>query len=196
MRLSDREFKGMNNAFRSFIQRRVEFPLFQGMGLTQRGLDMLEIGCGSGYGATLLARLEPTSYTGIDLMPEQIALALKRNLPGAVFRVQDATDLSDIPDASKDVVVVFGVLHHIPPWRAVLDEVYRVLRPGGRLFIEEPDGGAITFFDCLFHWGHPGGFRLKEFEAYLEAIGFTICQRRRIFVGFATYCVQKPPTAA
>ena len=191
MKLSDKEFRAMNNPARQFLQRTVEFPLFKSMGLTGEQQDILEIGCGSGYGATLLDTLNPGSYVGIDVMPEQIALAQQLQLPDALFMVRDAADLSCFADASKDVIVIFGVLHHIPPWREVLAECFRVLRPGGRLFLEEPGGEFIEFFDQLFHWGHPsGGFRLKELEHYLTRVGFTICKKRWI-CGFGVYHAEK-----
>jgi ubiquinone/menaquinone biosynthesis C-methylase UbiE len=191
MKLSDKEFRAMNNPVRQLLQRTIEFPLFKRMGLTGERLDILEIGCGSGYGATLLATLNPRSYVGIDVMPEQIALAQQLNLPDTAFMVRDAADLSCFDDNSKDVIVIFGVLHHIPPWREVLVECFRVLRPGGRLFLEEPGGRSIEFFDRLFHWGHPvGGFRLKGLEDFLTRIGFTIRQKRWI-CGFGVYHAEK-----
>jgi ubiquinone/menaquinone biosynthesis C-methylase UbiE len=164
MKLSDKEFQVMNNPARQFLQRTVEFPLFKSMGLSGERQDILEIGCGSGYGATLLATLKPSSYV---------------------------TDLSGFADASKDVVVIFGVLHHIPPWREVIAECCRVLRSGGQLFLEEPGGRVLEFFDQLFHWGHPsGGFRLKELEDYLIRVGFTICEKRWL-CGFGVYRAEK-----
>jgi SAM-dependent methyltransferase len=78
----------------------------------------LEIGCGSGYGAALLLTLNPRSYTGIDLMPEQIALAQQRQLPKARFLLQDASDLAPFADASQDTVVIFGVLRGTAKWPA------------------------------------------------------------------------------
>jgi hypothetical protein len=56
----------------------------------------------------------PRRYLGVDIMPEQIALAQKLNLPGFQFSLADATDLSQVAETSKDVVVIFNVLHHIP----------------------------------------------------------------------------------
>ncbi len=190
MKLSEKEFKAMNDPFRQLLQRKVEFPLFQRLGLIKRNQDMLEIGCGSGYGAELLFTLNPTSYTGVDLMSEQIALAKKRDLPGAVFKVQDASDLIDISDNSKDTVVIFGVLHHIPTWRAVLSECYRVLRPCGKVFIEEPDGKFLIFWDRLFKWGHGAAFTLKEFENHATQLGFSICKKKWL-LGFGIYCLEK-----
>lgn len=192
MRLSDAEFKAMNNPIRQFLQRTVEFPLLQSLGLREEGQDILEIGCGSGYGAVLLARLHPHSYVGVDLMPEQIALAQNRRLANAEFLIRDAADLSCFVDESKDVVVIFGVLHHVPAWREVLHEIRRLLKPGGKLFVEEPDGRVVGTFDRVFQWGHPpeGLFRLQDFEAYLTGNGFKLLRRVKVF-GFGVYAVEK-----
>jgi short-subunit dehydrogenase/ubiquinone/menaquinone biosynthesis C-methylase UbiE len=192
MRLSPIEFEAMNNAFRRWLQRTVEFPLFRSMGLAHQGQDILEVGCGSGYGAVLLSSLQPQSYIGVDLMPEQIALAQARQLPNATFMVQDASDLACCPDESKDVVVIFGVLHHIVPWREVVREAYRVLRRGGMLFVEEPDGRIVDLFDRLFHWGHAKAalFRLDDFECHLAQNGFALLQKKYLF-GFGFYAAKK-----
>jgi ubiquinone/menaquinone biosynthesis C-methylase UbiE len=85
MRLSDREFKAMNSGSRRLVQRTVEFPTFKRFGVPVRGKDVLEIGCGTGYGARFLLGMKPKSYVGIDLMPEQISLAQQRHLHGEVF---------------------------------------------------------------------------------------------------------------
>jgi len=191
MRLSNIEFKAMNNAARRALQRTVEFPLFKRMGLTGQESGILEIGCGSGYGGVLLGKLRPKSYVGIDLMPEQIALAHQRRLPNAEFMVQDAAQLP-FTDESKDVVVIFGVLHHIPVWRKVVSEIYCVLRPGGRFFVEEPDGAVVAKFDQVFAWGHAPDalFLLSDFERFLQATGFALLGQRYM-MGFGWYHARK-----
>jgi ubiquinone/menaquinone biosynthesis C-methylase UbiE len=192
MRLSEQEFKAMNTALRRILQRRVEYPTFRRLGLRPEPGHLLEIGCGSGYGATLLLNFNPNSYVGIDLMPEQISLAKELHLPKAEFRVQDASDLSCFEDGSKDTIVIFGVLHHILAWKQVVGECYRVLRPGGRLFVEEPGADILIPWERIFHWGHPDAslFTLKEFEAYLKTCDFTILSCRYFF-GFGSYAAQK-----
>ena len=190
MRLSTIEFKAMNNPLRRFVQKHLEFRNFRSLGLVDLNKNILEIGCGSGYGATLLSTLQPKSYIGVDLMPEQITLTDQWHLSGYAFKTMDAADMNEIPSQSRDIIVIFGILHHIPEWRKVISECRRILTTGGKLFIEEPDGSIITCFDKLFHWGHPeSGFSLDEFEKELLRNGFGIIRKRKI-LGFGTYQAQ------
>ncbi len=196
MRLSQREFRAMNSSLRRIFQRLVEYPNFRRMGMRAEGGDILEIGCGSGYGAQLLARLHPRSYEGVDLMSEQIELAQKaahrRGLDGYVFRTADATRLDDVADQSKDMVVIFGVLHHIPAWRGVISECARVLRVGGQLFLEEPDGVLLAKLEPLLRLGHPAqdALSLGEIEQALAGNGLVVSRRLRV-PGFGIFAATK-----
>lgn len=146
--------------------------MFQRLGLDVKNKDILEIGCGNGYGGYLLNQFQPKSYIGLDMMEEQIEIACK-NYPQYKFIIQDAADLGQFADASKDVIIIFGVLHHIPEWRKVLDEIRRVLKPNGSFFLEEPRGMDLKLFDFFFRWGHPNSdFGLKAMEEYLNSCGF------------------------
>lgn len=178
MRLSNPEFRAMQSLPRRLGQRYFELPLFRRMGLDPRGKDVLEIGCGSGYGASLLNTLGLKSYIGLDVMEEQIALARKA-YPQFEFCVQDATDLHSFAEASLDVVIIFGVLHHIPDWRKTIDEIARVLKSGGSFFLEEPRGVDLKLFDFFFRWGHPDSdFGLRALEEYLPTRGLTVRRRQ------------------
>jgi len=101
-----------------------------------RGKKVLEIGCGLGTDGAQFA-LAGADYTGIDLTDAAIDLARRRfdlfNLPGA-FRTADAENL-DFPDESFDVVYSHGVLHHTPDTVRAVQELHRVLRPGGRAVV-------------------------------------------------------------
>jgi SAM-dependent methyltransferase len=119
----------------------------------------LDIGCGTGAFSELIAnRCAPSSITGIDPSPEQIAYA-RNLLPRHTFEVADAMALP-YADASFDVVASALVIHFIPDRQKAFAEMKRVLASGGLV-------GGYT-------WKREG---LKEFAAYapmidgIEAIG-------------------------
>lgn len=112
-----------------FMRSLMEFKNFHGKRL-------LEIGCGLGTDLLQFARSGAIT-TGVDLTPASIELVRKRfALEGIPVdaRVADAEHLP-FADASFDVVYSFGVLHHTPDTQKSIDEVYRVLKPGGRIII-------------------------------------------------------------
>ena len=191
-RLSKEEFRAMNSPLRRLLQRYYELPLLRSMGIHFTGKDILEIGCGSGYGAELMMKDRPRSYLGVDVMEEQIELACKRAIPGTEFRLEDAARLQSVADASMDLVVVFGILHHIPAWRIVMAECHRVLRPEGEIYLEEPDGELLDWFDRWSKWGHPkeARFSLRELENDLSGQGMRILRKSHLF-GFGFYRAQR-----
>jgi len=93
--------------------------------------DVLELGCGVGAVAADLAATYEMNVLGTDYDTEQIEIA--RNMQPEYehlhYRVEDATHLS-FQDASFDLVISQNVFHHLPDWKAAVQEVARVLRPG------------------------------------------------------------------
>ncbi len=108
------------------------------LGPIQPGEAILDLGCGAGFDAFVAAQLVgPTGWVaGIDLSPEMIAVA-KAGLREAKFsqvEIQVAqVEVLPFPDASFDVALSNGVLNLIADKPRALREVFRVLRPGGRL---------------------------------------------------------------
>jgi ubiquinone/menaquinone biosynthesis C-methylase UbiE len=100
------------------------------------GQRVLEIGCGLGTDGVQFAKAG-AEYTGVDLTSAAVDLARRnfelRGLKGT-FQTSDAERL-DFPDASFDLVYSHGVLHHTPDTQLAIDEVYRVLRPGGQAIV-------------------------------------------------------------
>lgn len=193
MRLSNAEFNAMNSASRRLLQRYVEWPAFKQMGLVDcRGKDVVEIGCGSGYGAGLIASLDPRTYVGFDVMPEQIAIAERRGLPNARFFVADACRVTMLADACADFVVIFGILHHVEAWERAVAECRRLLRPGGVLLAEEPDAGLLHGWDRVFRWDHPRqGFSLAGLERELNSGGLVLERRLKLPGVFGMYRARK-----
>jgi len=192
-RLSRAEFRAMKSLPRRILQKHYELPRVKRMGIRFNDKDVLEIGCGSGYGAELILKDTPRSYVGIDMMEAQIALAQKRGIQGADFRLEDAATMQSIEDASKDLIVIFGVLHHMQEWRVALSECHRVLRSGGEMYVEEPAGKFLELFDGRWpHWDHPkeGRFSLRELTKSLTNAYFRILKLSSAF-GFGFYRVQR-----
>jgi SAM-dependent methyltransferase len=95
--------------------------------------DVLEIGVGQGTHAQLIAP-ECRSFTGIDLTETAAETTARRlelfGLPGKIQQM-DAESMT-FPDASFDYIWSWGVIHHSADTRRVLQEMHRVLRPGGQ----------------------------------------------------------------
>lgn len=98
-----------------------------------QGRDVLEVGVGMGADHLEWARARPRRLAGIDLTERAVRHTRERlSLYGftSELRVADAEDLP-FPDESFDIVYSWGVLHHSPDTARAVDEVWRVLRPGG-----------------------------------------------------------------
>ncbi|HEX8003265.1 MAG TPA: class I SAM-dependent methyltransferase [Mycobacteriales bacterium] len=90
----------------------------------------LDVGCGTGaLSEAILREAAPASVTGVDPSAAFVARAAER-VPGATFRVGDAA-ATGADDDSVDVVASALVLNFVPDLPAALDELERVLRPGG-----------------------------------------------------------------
>jgi SAM-dependent methyltransferase len=96
---------------------------------------VLDIACGYGYGSHLILHHSAAAKViGLDSSTRSVTYA-DRNyaLPGrAEFRVGDAENLDLLPDHSVDMVISFETLEHLRRPNRLIDEVFRVLRPGGR----------------------------------------------------------------
>jgi fatty-acid O-methyltransferase len=96
------------------------------------GKRVLEVSCGHGGGASYVMRtLGPASYTGLDLNPVGLDFCRKKHqLPGLEFVEGNAEQLP-FPDQSFDAVINIEASHCYPRFPQFLEEVARVLRPGG-----------------------------------------------------------------
>ena len=98
--------------------------------------DVLEIGVGNGSHAQLLAG-HAKSFAGIDLTEYAVKSTAERmrvfGLAGTVARM-DAEQMQ-FPDNRFDLIWTWGVIHHSANTRKILEEMHRVLRPGGEALV-------------------------------------------------------------
>ncbi|MYC29515.1 MAG: methyltransferase domain-containing protein [Chloroflexi bacterium] len=169
------------------------------------GLRVLDFGCGPGAISVGLAKaVDPGELHGVDMEESQIDLARRvaktAAQANAFFHVGDVTAL-DFEDNSFDLAHCHNVLMHVPDTRAVLDEVKRVLKPGGLLACREmisassfthPDYGVIRkawdmFEDLLMaDDAHPQ--MGKDMKGHLMEAGF---ENLRMTASFDIYSTPK-----
>lgn len=96
------------------------------------GKRVLEVGAGHGGGASYVMRaLHPASYTGLDLNPAGIAFCQKQHDVAGLDFVQGDAENLPFADESFDAVINIESSLYYPDFARFLDEVARVLRPGG-----------------------------------------------------------------
>jgi SAM-dependent methyltransferase len=118
---------------RVYCQRVANVERFMG---DVTGRHVLDLGCGVGFfGGT--ARKRGAKVVGLDFSAVALGMAKGRE-PGMGLVRGDATRLP-FPDARFDVVLLNDIIEHLAeePGRRMIEEVYRVLRPGGRLVFDQ-----------------------------------------------------------
>jgi ubiquinone/menaquinone biosynthesis C-methylase UbiE len=123
----------------------------------QPGESVLDVGCGTGTLAIAATRhVGPTGLVhGIDASPEMLARGRKKAEKAAAKVVfQNAlAEVLPFPDAQFDVVTTTVMLHHLPKKtrQACVQEIRRVLKPGGRVLAVDFDESSRHSFISRFH---------------------------------------------
>lgn len=118
------------------------------------GQDIIELGCGAaGLARKLLQRHPDARVTGLEVDQRQHAKNLAAPQAGLDFKIGVAQAIP-FTDACFDLAMMLKSLHHVPmaSMAQALDEVARVLRPGGHLYVSEPVyDGAFNALMRLFN---------------------------------------------
>jgi SAM-dependent methyltransferase len=179
---------------------RVLIPGGREWACSQASGDVLEVAVGTGrnlpyYGPAV------TSLTGIDLSPAMVARALDRARElgrDADLTVGNAQRLN-LGDASFDTVVCTISLCNIPDDRAAIAEMYRVLRPGGRLVLIDHVASdrwwALILQKLLEQVTRRvnGDYQTRRPLPLVEAHGFMVSHNQRSRIGTVERVVATKP---
>jgi SAM-dependent methyltransferase len=103
-----------------------------------RGRTVLDAGCGMGYGCRILADAGARHVVGVDSAAAVLEASPAAGHPGVELEVGDVMNLS-FPPESFDLVVCFEVLEHVAVPERLLDELARVVAPGGVIAVSTPN---------------------------------------------------------
>lgn len=140
-----------------------------------RSARILDLGCGDGAWLYFLQLAGYSKLTGVDASTEQVGQAHRLGVEAAQLGSVEEF-LHESGTASFDTALLFDVLEHFETGGCirVLDEVYRVLEPGGRLILHVPNGEglfgmAVRYGDCT----HEHAFTAQSIFQLLATAGFS-----------------------
>ena len=145
------------------------------------GRDVLEAGCGEGYGAALIAEVA-RSVIGLDYDESAVA-HVRARYPRVDMRHGNLAQLP-LSDGAVDVVVNFQVIEHLWDQGQFVAECARVLRPGGVLLMSTPN--RITFSpgrDTPVNPFHTRELNAAELTELIESAGFVMEAMLGVFHG-------------
>jgi len=104
-----------------------------------RGKSVLDIACGTGFGSRILLQAGAARVVGIDISEDAIRFAREKyEAPGLEFETGDVLSIP-YPQDSFERIVSFETLEHVKNPKRALEEMNRVLAPGGVLAISSPN---------------------------------------------------------
>jgi ubiquinone/menaquinone biosynthesis C-methylase UbiE len=135
--------------------------------------EILEIGCGNGVQALYInANHNPLRIIGIDLNKANIQIALEEKerakADNVQFMVDDAQNLKHIPSDSVDVLLNIESAFHYPDKPAFVQEVHRVLKPGGQFLIADILSTREKREGIMKIWGKPMVHNFWNWDRYDE----------------------------
>jgi SAM-dependent methyltransferase len=150
------------------------------------GETVVDLGCGGGLDVLLAApKVGPSGKAiGIDMTPEMIDRARRNARAQGLGNVEfhlSTIDKLPLPDSSVDCIISNCVINLAPDKPAVFREMFRVLKPGGRVAVSdmaarkplprEIGEDILAYVGCI-----AGAVRIEEYQQQLTAAGFGAVQ--------------------
>jgi len=126
------------------------------------GKDVLDVGCGTGYGTAHLAEVAK-SIVGIDYSASALKWA-RKHYPKVDFRQMDAVH-PELPSRSFDLIVSNENFEHLPDQKTHTQELARLLRPNGMCFIATPNPEIFPGNHNRYHFKENTLAELRELFA-------------------------------
>ncbi|MFC1696783.1 class I SAM-dependent methyltransferase [Nanoarchaeota archaeon] len=146
------------------------------------GKDVLDIGCGTGKYLVPLSKLAK-NYIGLDISSDQINIAQSKINDKVKFLCSSAETI-DLPNESIDIIIstwVLGTILEDNRRENVIDEMKRVLKKDGKIYLVENDlGGDFE----IIRGRYPNISRTKEYNDSLESKGFYPINRFETYFEF------------
>jgi SAM-dependent methyltransferase len=133
-----------------------------------REKDVLDVASGEGYGTAMLAQVAKSAI-GVEIAADAVAHATSSYQRANLTYLQGDARVIPVADASCDVVVSFETIEHFAEHQQFLNEVRRVLRPGGLFIVSTPDRDNYSPPDSPVNAYHVKEMTGAEFEALLLA---------------------------
>ena len=128
--------------------------------------SFLDLGCACGHVAAYVARTRGWKGVGVEVNIPLLAEA-RTYYPGLQRLVAGSGTALPLASGLFDVVFLLEVLEHVPDQKSLIEEVLRVLKPGGWLILSVPNRSLIALVDMnrlkyYFPWLHRLLYRLKH----------------------------------
>lgn len=160
-----------------------KWPAIKPLIPTAPNLKILDFGCGTGDILHQVMQLNPNSrYFGIDV--SSIALKkTRRRFPKAKFYQVEDGDKIPLKSSSIDFILILDVIEHIYNTQRTVKEIYRILKPGGKILVTTPYHGFIKnlilislFFEKYFDpaGAHIRYYSKKSLISQLKDVGFSV----------------------
>jgi SAM-dependent methyltransferase len=137
-----------------------------------KGKTVLDIACGTGYGAKLLKQAGARFVEGVDASIDCVQFAFQYGEPNLYYQVGDIETFYRV--VGYNVVVCFETIEHVEDYRAAINNLYRLTSLGGTLIISTP---LKSYPGQPANPYHVHEFEVDELATELETAGFTVTER-------------------